>query len=52
MTDYSHDKSVADGIREAQLNRPQPTPQQHNEPWTSYTTRQNTFDWQKKQQGS
>jgi len=50
MSDNSHDKSVADGIRLALQGLPCP-PQQPKEPWDLYTTRQNTFDWQKKQDG-
>jgi hypothetical protein len=51
MANYSHDKSVADGIRQAQQGYPNCTQQRHDEPWTSFTTRQNSFDWAKKQQG-
>jgi hypothetical protein len=51
-SNYSHDKSVADGVRQAQLGYPNCTPQGHNEPWSSYSTRQNSFDWQKKQNGN
>jgi hypothetical protein len=47
---YSYEKSIQDGQREAQLGYPNATPQKPNEPWSSYTDRQNSFDWTRQQQ--
>jgi hypothetical protein len=46
----SWDKAIADGIREAQLGQPAPTPQKKDEPADLFNARQNIFDLTKKQQ--
>ena len=50
MADYSWEQANEQGRREAQLGYPNATPQQQDEPWSIYTTRQNSFDWTRKQQ--
>jgi hypothetical protein len=50
MSDYSHDQSIADGKREAELGYPTWSPQKPNEPSISFNTRVNTFEWTRKEQ--